>query len=331
MCRSGLGHRSVLRIWVFLLFLLTPLFQARAEEVCRFAGTTDYGGRLAIRADAAIVDGALRVDVRLQLDATPMWFVHTHYLMQEISFWQPDGLALLAVNSRYRVNSHIARQQWDVFQRGADGLDAFRVQGKTLADFRRVHPGFVQHWNPATFGQPWLQDYARAAAERRPDLDLRGMPASLRPPLALAFYWLRFLSPAGGVVPVFLPGFKAQKQVNLPIAPSTPIGMGQSVWQAPLHYPALSRTEASTALAWVSADRHLLQFALDLHGMGRHARGLIRLQGCTGTRPPQPHNSGGLDRKKASTLLHAVPDEDQGYKELRCASRGECTVAAGAD
>ena len=272
---------------LLLLLLLSPPLRARAEEICRFAGTTDYDGRVAVLAEAAAVDGAVRVDVRLQFDATPMWFVHTHYLMQEISLWRPDGLALLAVNRRYSSNGRIVRQQWDVFERAADGLAAHRVQGKTLAGLRRAHPGFAQHWDPATFGQSWLQDFPRAGAERRPDLDLGGAPVTLRPPLALAFYWLRWLPPAGGLVPVFLPGFKAQKRVDLPIGPPTPVGVGQSVRRAPLHHPALSRGEASTALAWVSADRHVLQLALDLHGWGRHARGLIRLEGCTGA-PPLP-------------------------------------------
>ena len=128
---------------LLLLLLLSPPLRARAGEVCRFAGATDYDGRVAVLAEAEAVDGAVRVDVRLQLDATPMWLVHTRYLMQEISLWRPDGLALLAVNSRHSSNGHIVRQQWDVFERAADGLAANRVQGKTLAGFRQAHPGFA--------------------------------------------------------------------------------------------------------------------------------------------------------------------------------------------
>ena len=97
------------------------------------------------------------------------------------------------MNSRYLIGNHIVRQQWDYFQRGADGLQAYRVQAKTLADFRRRHPGFIQHWDPATFGQPWLDDYPAVSPERRIDLDLKGapLPSALRPPLAMAFYWVR--------------------------------------------------------------------------------------------------------------------------------------------
>lgn len=262
--------------------------RARADEICRYAGTTDFDGRLAAVAAASAKDGTIQLDIRLQLDAAPMLFVHTHYLMQEISIWRPDGLLRLATNSRYSVNGHIVRQQWDVFERGADGLEAYRVQGKRAGEFHRAHPGFAGHWDQAAFGQPWLQDYARAGPERRPDLDLHGLPSTLRPPLALAFYWLRWLPPAGGTVPVFLPGFKAQKRVDLPVgAAGAPAGAARIVWQAPLRYPALSRFEPSTALAWLSDDRHVLQLAFDLHGMGRRARGLIRQEGCTGL-PAQP-------------------------------------------
>jgi hypothetical protein len=269
---------------IALASLVAPVLQARADEVCRFAGLTSYGGRLAVLADAAIVDGAVSVDVRLQLDANPMLFVHTHYLMQEISVWQAGGLARLAVNSRYRVNTHLVRQQWDVFERGSDGLEAYRVQGKTFAEFRRRHPGFAQHWDPVMFGLPWLDDFPRAGAERRPDLDLGGASAGLRSPLALAFYWSRRLPPAGGFVPVFLPGFKTEKRADLAIASASALpGAGQVVRQALLRHPALSGTAPSTVMAWLSADRHLLQLAFDVHGAGRHARGLIDQQGCTGT------------------------------------------------
>jgi hypothetical protein len=89
-------------------------------------------------------------------------------------------------------------------------LQAERVQAKTLSDFQRQHPGFVQHWDPATFGQPWLHDYPSAPPERRIDLDLHDTPSlsALRSPLALAFYWVRWLPQTRQDVPVFLPGFK---------------------------------------------------------------------------------------------------------------------------
>jgi hypothetical protein len=87
-----------------------------------------------------------------------MLWLRIHYLVEEISTWRAGEMERLAVNTRYLVGEHIVRQQWDTFQRSrGGGLLAHRVQAKTLADFRRRHPGFVRHWDPATFGSPWLQ------------------------------------------------------------------------------------------------------------------------------------------------------------------------------
>lgn len=277
-------------MWLAVIVFLLLTRQASASETCRFAGTTDYDGQLAIETRSTEAKGAIRVDVRLQLDARPLPLVHTHYLMQEISSWQSNGLAQLAVNSRYSFDGKIIRQQWDVYDRAGGGLDAYRVQGKTLADFRRRHPGFVQHWDPATFAAPWLEDFPRAAAERRPDLDLHHDMASVRPPLALAFYWLRRLPPQGDVVPLFLPGFKQQKLVDLAIvASSATAGTGQAIWRAPLHYPGLSPSKPSAAWAGTSSDRHVMQLFFDLHGVEHSARGMVRQIGCTGTPPMPPH------------------------------------------
>ena len=275
--------------WRLTLVVALSAGRASAAETCRFVGTTDYDGQLVIEARSTQADGAIRVDVRLQLDARPLPLIHTHYLMQEISTWRPDGLAQVAVNSRYSFNGRIIRQQWDVYDRVADGLDAYRVQGKRLPDFQRRHPGFVAHWDPTTFAVPWLEDYARAAAERRPDLDLRHDMTSVRTPLALAFYWSRWLLRQGEVVPVFLPGFKEQKLAEIAIGASSQApAAGQSDWQAPLHYPGLSLSRPSIASARTSSDRHLLQLYFDLHGVDHSARGTIRQVGCTGTPPTPP-------------------------------------------
>jgi hypothetical protein len=93
------------------------------------------------------------VDVAGTFEATTMFWLHIRYLIEEVSTWRNGELETVAVNSRYLVGGHIVRQQWDYFDRGADGLQAHRVQGKTFADLRRDHPGFAQHWDPATFGQ----------------------------------------------------------------------------------------------------------------------------------------------------------------------------------
>jgi hypothetical protein len=97
-----------------------------------------------------------------------------------------------------------------------------RVQAKTLEDLHRRHPGFVQHWDPTSFGQPWLRDFPSAPPERRIDLDLHAspLPPALRSPLALAFYWVRWLPRAGQDVPVFLPGFKGERLVEVPVLPA---------------------------------------------------------------------------------------------------------------
>nr|WP_321986216.1 hypothetical protein [uncultured Lichenicoccus sp.] len=265
-----------------LLSLAAP---ASADEVCRYAGSSDYGGRLAIEARSVAGEGGLHLDVRLQLDAAPLPLVHTHYLMQEISVWHRDGLAQLAVNSRYRFNDHVVRQQWDVYDRSPTGLAAWRVQGKRAAEFRRQHPGFARHWDPAGFGAPWLADYATAAPARRPELDLAHDMRPVRVPLALAFYWLRWLD-RPGMVPVYLPGFKEQKLIDLAIAAG---GSPTSrTWKTTPHYPGLSPSQASTVEATMSADRHLLRLGFDLHGVEHSARAALALAGCTGTLPRPP-------------------------------------------
>jgi hypothetical protein len=175
-----------------------------------------------------------KVDVAATFSTTMFW-LHMEYLVEELSIWRAGELESVAVNSRYLVGERVIRQQWDEFQRGTDGLQAYRVQAKTLADFRREHPGFVQQWDPATFGQPWLRDYKAASPKRRPDLDLSPFPSGLRSPLAMAFYWVRWLLHRSLDVPVFLPGLKHDRLVNLSITATT--SLGGTVWRAPLQYP----------------------------------------------------------------------------------------------
>ena len=255
---------------------------ASAAEVCRFAGTTDYHGHVAVTTDVTAMDGVTRVDVAVRFAATTSFWLPIQYLVEEISTWRAGTLESVAVNNRYLVAGHIVRQLWDVFQRGTDGLQARRVQGKTLGDFRLKHPGFVQYWDPATFGRRWLQDYPSAPPERRADLDLRGspLPSGLRSPFAMAFYWVRWLPHGGDDVPVFLPGFKADRLVDLTVTAAA--SAGGMLWQAPLHYSALSDRPVSTAMAWTSPDRHLLRLAFELHGSRGSARGQIDQEGCDG-------------------------------------------------
>ena len=150
---------------------------------------------------------------------------------------------------------------------------------RLLADLHRRHPGFVQHWDPTSFGQPWLRDFPSAPPERRNDLDLHAspLPAALRSPLALAFYWVRWLPPVGQDVPVFLPGFKGERLVEVRVVPA-PAAAG-IVWHAVLHYTSLSERQPSTASALVSPDEHLMQIAFELHTVHGSGRGEIDQQG----------------------------------------------------
>ncbi len=272
-------------VWVLLAWIVSASLcpsSASADEICRFTGTTDYDGRAVATTNVAASNGMTTVDVVVTFDATMMYLFHMRYLVQEISTWRAGKLESVALNTRYLVDDQIIRQQWDVFQRGPDGLQGRRVQAKTLAEFRQRHPGFVDHWSPATFGQPWLQDYPSASSERRADLDLKGptLPPVLRSPLAMAFYWVRWLPRTGQDVSVFLPGFKRDRLVNLAIAGRS--SAGGMEWSAPLRYPALSEQPASTAAALVSSDRRLSRLSFELHEPRGSARGLIRQDGCQG-------------------------------------------------
>lgn len=274
-------------IHLVVLLMLTPL--AARAETCRFTGTTSYDGRLAVRTGAAQVDGLLTLDVTVEF-AVHAWMTDYRYLGQEITTWsvgegQGATLRSVAVNQRSLADGSIKRQQWDVFTRNGTRLEGYRVQAKSLADFRQRHPGFVAHWAPAGFGQPWLADFPRAGAERRPDLDL---PAGdVQTPLAVAFYWSRFLPPGGGAVSLILPGFKRDKQVSLSFGPATLPGThpimpneGWRRWSTPLRHPALDTRPASLATAWVSPDQHLLQLGFDVHTGWASGKTILHAEGC---------------------------------------------------
>lgn len=268
--------------WLLMVVVLAAAAApASAQETCLFSGKTDYRGQLGIVETSRMVGAETQIDVRLVLDARPLPLIHTHYVMQEISSWRRGAIQQVAVNDRYSFDGHIVRQQWDVYDRAADGLHAFRVQGKRLGEFQRQHPDFVQFWSPDMFGRPWLEKYPYSARARRPDLDLHSDLSLVRTPLALAFYWLRWLPPQGSVVPLFLPGFKEQKLVELAIGPLPDGGNGSRAgWKAPIQYPYLSPTRPSTALAWTTTNRHVAQLVFDLHGVEHSAQGVVHEDGC---------------------------------------------------
>ncbi|MBV8457199.1 MAG: hypothetical protein JO122_11360 [Acetobacteraceae bacterium] len=274
---------ALLRKATILAALLAGLFatdSAQAAEVCHFAGKTDFAGHVSAISDVATVNGTTTINVTARFGGTWLVLFHVHYLTQEITTWRSGRLEMVAVNNRYLIGNRVSRQQWDVFQRRDGGFEAYRIEGKTLTEFRRQFPYFAQYWNPATFGQPWLGDFQRASPQRRRDLDLKqAHPSSaLQAPLALAFYWDRWL-PWGTVdIPVFLPGFKHDRVAELTVATQ-----GADTRTASVLYPALSRTRLSMVTAWQSPGRQVTQLALDLSTRGQTAEGIIRQQGCQGT------------------------------------------------
>ena len=296
--RVGEHRRSILHLRVPLLLatLLLPVALpprlAGAAEVCRYEGTASHSGRIAVRTEVSSAGGLTTVDATLALTAS-MWLFDVQYLMQETSTWRGGELQGIAVNTRYSLDGRIRRQQWDVWARGPTGLEARRIQGKSLDDMARQHAGFAAHWPLAAFGQPWLADWERAAPDRRPDLDLQPAPPGVRTPLALAFYWSRWLPRAGGGMPVFLAGFKRDALAGVAFGPAAADGAGE-VWRAPLRHAALAVRPGSTVAAWVSADAHLQQLAFDVHAPLGSGDGMVRAQGCQGIAmpPTSPSPSG---------------------------------------
>lgn len=260
------------------LVLATLFVSAVHAETCRFAGTASHDGRLAARSEVTQSDGLVTIDVTLDFTVSA-WVSDYRYLGQEISTWRGTDLVSLAINQRSFSGGAVVRQQWDVFTRHGDTLEASRVQAKRLAEFRQRHPGFVRHWQSTAFGQGWLADYPGATPERRPDLDLPA--AGAKSPLAFAFYWSRFLPPAGGRATLVLPSFKQNKAVALTL-PAATGGDGWSRWSTELHHPALTGSPASTSAAWVSPDHHLLQLGFDIHTDWASGRAVIRAEGCQG-------------------------------------------------
>ena len=248
-------------------------------ETCQFTGNTSHGGRLAVTATTVEADGAITVDVTVAFAISAL-ASDVKYYGEEISVWRARELQSLAVNQRTLVDDGIKRQQWDVFRRNGPRLEAYRVQAKRLPEFRVHHPGFVQHWSPASFAQPWLQDFRDAPPDRRPDLDLPAT-ATTQAPLALAFYWSRFLPDQPTTASLVLPGFKRDKTAELSFAAATP-GDGWRRWSTPLIHPGLDFAPASLAAAWVSPQHYLLQLGFELHTSWASGQAILRPNGCRG-------------------------------------------------
>jgi hypothetical protein len=262
---------------------------AWADETCRYAGTTSYAGRVVVETKAATANGETTVEAAARVNARSLGLIDWWYLYQEIGTWRGGELRSIGVNHRHSVAGSIRRQQWDVFTRTPEGMTAYRAQAKTLADFQARHPGFVRHWDPGSFGQPWLPDYPAAAPERRADLDLprAEMPTGLGTPLLLAFYWVRWSGQAERTVPVFLPGFKHDARVDVRVAVLDRDDSGLLHLRSSVRHPQLSETQVSTGDAWISPDHHLERVTFDARADLGTAHGELRLEGCQGEPPAQ--------------------------------------------
>jgi hypothetical protein len=258
-----------------------------AGETCRYSGTTSYSGRVSVEARAETANGDTSVDVIARVNARSFGLIDWQYLYEEIGTWRNGELQSVGVNHRYSVVGSIRRQQWDVFRRTPDGMAAYRVQAKALADFREKHPGFVRHWDPATFGEPWLRDFAAAPPERRSDLDLpkASMPPGLGTPLLLAYFWVRWAGDQERTVPVFLPGFKHNARLDIRVVSRGVEADGLLHLHSTVRHPQLSETEVSTGDAWISPDHHLVRMKFDARADFGSAMGELRLDGCQGEPP----------------------------------------------
>ena len=235
---------------------------AWAEETCRYAGTTSYSGQVTVETKA--VDRERRDHGRCRrLGQRPV--VRDHRLAISYTKKSAPGGTASSVRSRSIIVTaslgSIRRQQWDLFNRTPEGMTAYRVQAKTLADFQTKHPGFVSHWDPATFGRPWLPDYAAAPPERRADLDLPRAAMPARPWDAVGAGVLLGAMGGSGQRGPFRYSCQGSRKT-----PGSTSRSSRSAWRptdlracsrSTVRHPQLSETEVSTGDAWISPDHRL--------------------------------------------------------------------------
>ena len=204
-------------------------------------------------------------------------------LSQEIGTYRDGELESVGVDHRYSVEGSIRRELWGLFDRTPDGMRGARIVSTSLADLQKKHPGFSGHWPPETFDLPWRADFGR----------VRGAPGGPGPAggadhsrfgLAVAAgVLLGAVGRRGALAPVFLPGFKRDKRVDVRV---TPLGFepdGTLHLRSSVRYPALSETQVSTGDAWITPDHHLARVTFDARSDQGSAVGDVRLEGCEGT------------------------------------------------
>ena len=255
----------------WLVLALCVVWLPALAEVCTYEGDASYQGHVSVRTEARTEGGLLTLRVTGRLVSSPWRLWDVEYLGDEITTWRGGVLQSIATNGRYWVNGGVNRQQWDVWTPGGAGLEASRVQAKRERDFKARYMRFAVHWPHAAFGREWLPSFATAAPERRPDLDLVHPSAGLRTPLALAFYWARFLPPGTASVPVFLPGFKRDSLVT------EALSHDGNTWHMPLRHPALGTASSATA---VVEGETLRRLSVDAQETLDSGTATVTLVGC---------------------------------------------------
>jgi len=156
-------------------------------------------------------------------------------------------------------------------------MAGYRVQAKTLDDFKVRHPGFVRHWDPASFWAAMvagLRGRATRTARRprsTPDRDARPTSGT---PLPLAFFW----SAGRGACanhPGVSAGFKQDERADIRVVSRGRDANGLLHLHSAVRSPQLSETEASTGDAWISADHHLVRVTFDARGERGNAQGEV--------------------------------------------------------
>jgi hypothetical protein len=272
-------------VLVVLAVVLAPA--VRAEEVCRYSGTTDYSGHVVIETRAATTPDGVKVDVTANVAARQLGLIDWRYLYQEIGVWRGGELREIGVNNRYSVLGVMRRQQWDLFHRGQAGFQGWRLEANSRGDLEKKFPRFAAHWDPTSFGQPWLADYAASGPERRADLDLPAdrMTRDLGTPLQMGFYWIRWAGAHDRTVPMFLPGLKHDTRVDVNVAPVGDAPPGLVHLRSTVRFAHLSDTRASIGDAWISNDHHLRTVTFDARTDHASAHGELRLDACQGEPP----------------------------------------------